>query len=254
MSISSETDINGLKKASEAVALTLKKMREYAKVGMSTLDLDEYGRICLKEFGARSAPKLTYGFPGWTCISVNHEAAHGIPSDKTLLKEGDLINIDVSAELGGYWADNGGSFVLGADIQKLSPLVEASKTILKNALAHVRDGFRINELGRFIQTEAHKKGFKVIKNLVGHGIGRSLHEDPKEIPCFYDVFNRKKFENNSVVAIETFISTGSSYVNQGADGWTLKTGDGSFVAQHEHTLIVTKNNPIILTEMNGIWN
>jgi methionyl aminopeptidase len=252
MSISSQIELAGMKAISEAVAVTLKEMRDYARVGMTTKELDEYGRTILERFGAKSAPKLTYGFPGWTCISVNNEIAHGIPSTATVLKEGDLVNVDVSAELEGFWSDNGGSFVLGEDLNKHNPLVEASKRILYKAIATVKPGMRIAELGKLIQSEAAGYGYKVIKNLVGHGIGRSLHEAPKEIPCYYDRLNTNRFQKNSVVAIETFISTGSSHAYDKGDGWTFVTRDGSFVAQHEHTLVIREDGALVLTESNGI--
>ena len=252
MSISSQTELTGMKAISEAVAITLKQMREYARIGMTTKELDEYGRTILEQFGAKSAPKLTYGFPGWTCISVNNEIAHGIPSTATVLKDGDLVNVDVSAELDGFWSDNGGSFVLGNDINNHNALVEASKEILHKAIATVKPGMRIAELGKMIQGEASRHGYKVIKNLVGHGIGRSLHEEPKEIPCYYDHFNTSRFRKNAVVAIETFISSGSSHAYDKGDGWTFVTRDGSFVAQHEHTLVITDEGALILTKSNGI--
>ena len=116
MSITREEELTGMKKASEAVALTLKEMQHFVQPGMTTKELDEYGAKILSSFGAKSAPHLTYGFPGWTCISVDNEFCHGIPSDKRILQEGDLINIDVSAELDGFWADNGASFVIGNGI------------------------------------------------------------------------------------------------------------------------------------------
>lgn len=254
MSISSQKELEGMQKVSEAVGLTLRRMREYARPGMSTKELDLYGASILKEFGARSAPFVTYSFPGHTCISINHEIAHGIPSEKVILKEGDLINIDVSAELGGYYSDNGGSFVLGEDIYRHGKLVDASREILFKAIQRIRGGVRIAELGRFIESEARKSGYRVIRNLVGHGIGRSLHEEPNEIPCFYDKFNFGRFRRNSVVAIETFISTKAIYAEDKGDGWTLVTNDGSFVAQHEHTILVTDTVPVVLTETNNIWN
>lgn len=254
MSITSTTDLLGIQKVSEAVGMTLKKMRDFAKPGMTAKELDEYGGQILNELGAKSAPKLTYGFPGWTCISLNREIAHGIPSDKKILKEGDLVNIDVSAELDGYWSDNGGSFVLGQDIHHHKPLVDASKQILYKAIQKIRGGIRIADIGRFIETEAKKSGYKVIKNLAGHGVGSSLHEEPHEIPCYYDKFNRARFRKNAVVAIETFISTHATYAHTQKDGWTLTANDGSFVAQHEHTIIVTDNKPEILTAKNEIWD
>lgn len=251
MSITSNTELEGIKKVSEAVGKVLRQMREYAQPGMTTSALDEYGGQLLEAAGVRSAPRLTYGFPGWTCISVNNEVAHGMPSNR-ILQEGDLVNVDVSGEMDGYWADNGGSFVLGEDLHQHAPLVNASMQILHKAIQHIRGGVKIAEIGRLIETEAKKAGYRVIKNLVGHGVGRSLHEAPKEIPCFYDRFNLDRFKKNSIVAIETFISTRATYAYNKGDGWTLVTNDGSFVAQHEHTIMITDGQPVILTQANGI--
>lgn len=254
MSITKESELTGMKKASEAVASTLKQMRDYAQPGMTTKQLDNYGAKILSDFGAKSAPYLTYGFPGWTCISVNNEFCHGIPSDNKILKEGDLVNIDVSAELDGFWSDNGNSFVLGEDINQHQKLVDTSKQILHKAINNIKGGVRISDIGYLIETEAKKHGYKVIKNLTGHGIGRSLHEEPGEIANYKDRFNLARFRKNAVVAIETFISTRSTYTETLNDGWTMVGDKGGFMAQHEHTIVVTDDKPIILTEMNGVWN
>jgi methionyl aminopeptidase len=255
MSITQESELTGLKIVSEAVAITLKEMRNYAQPGMTTKQLDEFGGQILKSLGARSAPRLTYGFPGWTCISVNQEICHGIPSEKKVLNEGDLVNIDVSAELNGFWSDNGGSFVLGRDLNHRQEIVNASKDILHRAINTIRGGVRISDIGFLIETEARKRGYKVIRNLTGHGVGRSLHEEPSEIENYRNKFNVKRFRKNTVVAIETFISTVSSYAETLEDGWTMVGDRGGFVAQHEHTIVVTDGAPIILTDMNGIfWN
>jgi methionyl aminopeptidase len=254
MSITKESELIGMQKASEAVAYTLKAMRDYAQPGMTTKQIDDYGANLLAEFGAKSAPYLTYGFPGFTCISVNNEFCHGIPSSKKVLKEGDLINIDVSAELDGYWSDNGASFVLGEDIHQHQQLVEASKQILHKAIYNIRGGVRISDIGHLIETEAKKLGYRVIKNLTGHGIGRSLHEAPSEIANYRDRYNFTRFKKNSVVAIETFIATTSTYAETLNDGWTMVGNKGGFMAQHEHTIVVTDGTPIILTAMNGLWN
>lgn len=253
MSITKESEWAGMRKISEAVGTTLCKMISHASPGMSTRELDEFGCKILNELGARSAPRLAYGFPGWTCISVNHEIAHGIPDDQKILKMGDLINIDVSAELDGYWSDNGGSFVLGEDVNKHQHLVDASKSILKKAINEIRGGVRISEIGHLIETEARKSGYQVIKNLAGHGVGRSLHEDPENILNYRDRFNRQRFRKNSVVAVETFISTASVLAVTMKDGWTLVGNRGGYVTQHEHTIVVTDGVPVILTEANGIW-
>jgi methionyl aminopeptidase len=254
MSITKEAELIGMQKASEAVAVTLKEMRNYARPGMTTKQLDSYGGQILNDLGAKSAPHLTYNFPGWTCISVNNEFCHGIPSHRKVLNEGDLINIDVSAELHGFWSDNGGSFVLGPDIHQHQKLIDASRQILHKAIHNIKGGVRISEIGFLIETEAKRKGYKVIRNLTGHGIGRGLHEEPGEIANYSDKFNRTRFKKNSVVAIETFITTTSTYAVTLNDGWTLVGNKGGFMAQHEHTIVVTDGIPIILTEMNGIWN
>jgi methionyl aminopeptidase len=253
MSISSAAELEGIQKISNAVATTLKQMREYAKPGMSAKELDEFGGQILNALGAKSAPKLTYGFPGWTCICVNHEVAHGIPSAEKIFKNGDLINIDVSAELNGFWSDNGGSFILGKDFNNHQKLVNASKNILQKAIYRIKTGVRISDIGRLIETEARKSGYRVIKNLAGHGVGRSLHEDPHEIVNWCDSSNKQKFRKNSVVAIETFIATHSTIAETGKDGWTLTGNKGGFVAQHEHTIMVTDGRPLILTTVNDIW-
>lgn len=254
MSITKESELAGMKKASEAVACALKQMRDYAQPGMTTKELDSFGGKILNDFGAKSAPALSYGFPGYTCISLNNEFCHGIPSDRKILCEGDLINIDVSAELDGFWSDNGGSFVLGTDVHQHQKLIEASRQILHKAIYKIKGGVRIADIGSLMETEAKKSGYKVIKNLTGHGIGRSLHEAPGEIANYRDRLNLTRFRKNSVVAIETFISTSSTYADTLPDGWTMVGNKGGFMAQHEHTIVVTDGEPIVLTAMNEIWN
>jgi len=254
MSISKESELLGMQKASNAVAYTLKQMINYAQPGMTTKELDNYGAKILSDFGAKSAPYLTYGFPGWNCISVNNEFCHGIPSEKRILQEGDLINVDVSAELNGFWSDNGASFVLGKDINQHQKLVDASKEILRKAISNIKGGIKISDIGHIMETEAKKRGFKVIKNLGGHGIGRSLHEQPDEIMNYKNRFDQRRFKKNSVVAIETFISTTSTYATELNDGWTMVGNKGGYMAQHEHTIIVTDGEPIILTKANKILN
>lgn len=252
MSIIGESDLRGMKRASEAVARTLFAMMQFVESGMSTLELDRYGESILKRFGARSAPRLAYNFPGCTCLSVNLEVAHGIPSERKVLQEGDLLNIDVSAERDGYWADNGASMVIGRDIHNHNMLIEASKDVLKESILSLYCGMQVAEIGSLIHEGARSKGYKVIRNLTGHGIGRKLHEAPREIANYCDPRNSETLAENAVVAIETFISDRSSYANVQSDGWTLTGDRGGYVAQHEHTVWVSTKGPVILTAENHI--
>jgi len=252
MIIKTEQELEGMKRVSEAVAITLQKMCNYAQIGRSTKDIDEYGRQLLEALGAKSAPFETYKFPGYSCISVNKEFAHGIPSDKVKLKNGDLINIDVSAELAGFWSDNGCSFVVGEDIQGVQPLIDTSKSILLEAIAQISGGVRIAEIGKLIEIKAKKAGYTVIRDLGGHGVGRSLNEEPDAIKNYYDRYDKRRFRKDAVVALETFISTKSAFIETAADGWAFTGNKGGFVAQHEHTILITSGKPIILTTANGL--
>ena len=254
MSIKNSSEMAGMKRVSEAVAVTLKEMQHHARPGMSTKELDDFGGEMLSSFGAKSAPFTTYRFPGYTCISINNEIAHGIPSHNKIIQEGDLVNIDVSAELDGYWSDNGGSFVAGRDIHNHQHLVNASKEILKKAISNIKGGVRLNEIGGLIEQEAKRSGYKVIRNLGGHGIGRGLHEQPDAILNYRDRYDRRRFMKNSVVAIETFITTASTLAIEYTDGFTLVGNKGGYAVQHEHTIVVTDNEPVILTHNNGLWN
>lgn len=252
MIVSKDIELDGLKKVSEAVAITLKKMKAFAKVGMTTKELDDYGKTILEHFGAQSAPFSSYGFPGCTCISINNEMAHGIPSTGKVLKEGDLLNIDISASLNGFYSDNGASFIVGQDVHHQQKLVDASIQALYEAISIIKGGVKIAEVGRAIERVARNNGFKVIRNLGGHGIGTRLHEEPDCILNYYDQYDNRRFKKNMVVAIETFLTTKSTLVHTAPDKWTLTGNNGGFCVQHEHTIVVTSDKPIVLTAMNGI--
>lgn len=252
MIIRTEGELKGVSEICGIVALTLKEMKGYARVGMTTKELDDFGTEILKGYGACSAPFETYKFPGCTCISINNEMAHGIPSSGRVLKNGDLVNIDVSASLNGFYGDNGASFILGDDIRNNGKLVEASVEALYKAISVIKGGVRISEVGRVIEKTAKGKCYNVIRNLGGHGVGRGLHEEPDYILNYYDRYDRRRFKTNSVVAIETFLASSSTSVNTLGNGWTLVGNRGGFCVQHEHTVLVTSGKPVILTAMNGI--
>ncbi|MBS7334522.1 type I methionyl aminopeptidase [Faecalibacter bovis] len=253
MIIETEEELIGMKAVSEAVAITLKEMKDYVKPGMSTLELDIYGSKILEKFGAKSAPYETYKFPGFTCLSVNEEICHGIPKADKIIMEGDVINIDVSAELNGFWADNGGSIVVGDDINGYQKIVDASISALQKAINAVKSGVKIADIGGIIEKEAKKHKFSVIENLTGHGVGRSLHEEPLDLLNFRDPDDKRRLRKNSVIALETFISENSYEAIEQADGWTMIGNEPGVFAQHEHTVLVTSEGPMILTHMNGNW-
>ena len=246
MTADSQKDIDYLKAIGRICAETLRKMMNATRAGMTTRELDEIGRAFLEAEGARSAPQLTYNYPAATCISVSPVIAHGIP-DKHVLREGELIHIDVSAELDGYYADTGASLVVSKRDRNLEKLLDTTKTALTKALRAAKAGNPLNGIGRTVEAEARKRGYNVIYDLTGHGIGRRLHENPKEILNFYNPGDRRVLHDGLVLAVEPFLTTGVGRTVQESDGWSIRTMDRAIAAQFEHTIVVTKNEPIILT-------
>ena len=246
MTVESEQDLTALREVGRIVATTLKQMLARVEPGMTTLELDHLGRELLEREGARSAPKVTYDFPGYTCISVNEEAAHGIPGAR-VIRAGDVVNIDVSAEKNGYFADTGGTCVVPPGDPVKERLLRATRQALKDATNAARADQPINSIGRAIQKVARRTGFKTIKNLSGHGVGRGLHEAPQEIHNYFEPRDRRHLREGMVLAIEPFLSTRARWVDELEDGWTLAAPPGNFSAQFEHTLVVTRGRPILLT-------
>ncbi|MEZ0230336.1 MAG: type I methionyl aminopeptidase [Planctomycetota bacterium] len=246
MSIDGPDDLAGLTRIGKVVALARDAMLAEVRAGISTAELDEVGRDVLVAHRARSAPRLAYNFPGWTCISVNDELAHGIPSRSKLLNEGDLVNIDVSAELDGYWADTGASAPVGKVAPRLLQLLEATREAQAQAMDRARAGKPLNVIGAAVEKLARKQGFRVVRNIGGHGVGRFIHEPP-HVPNTYDGRDRTVLHEGLVLTIEPFLTTRATVVEQAEDGWTLRTPDGSVGAQFEHTFVVTKDGPLVLT-------
>lgn len=246
MTVENQRDVEGILNAGRVVAAVRDAMLDALEPGMATGELDKLGSELLDNFGARSAPRVIYNFPGATCISINEEAAHGIPGARTI-RAGDVVNVDVSAELDGYFADTGATKVVPPITSTKARLCHATQLALEHALAEARAGVPVNRIGKAVQHVAKSHRFKVIKNLGGHGIGRSLHEEPEGIMSYYDPGDRRYLHAGQVIAIEPFLSTKSTYVNEMADGWTLVGGPTNLSAQYEHTIIVTKGAPIVAT-------
>jgi methionyl aminopeptidase len=246
MSINSEKDLEGLRKIGRIVARCLQHMQSKLEPGITTGELDAIGETFLAAHGARSAPKITYNFPGHTCISVNEEAAHGIPGAR-VLQAGDLVNIDVSAELEGYFADTGGSAIIPPESNLHLKICAVARKALESAMSVARAGARLNRIGYAIEAEAVRNGLTVIENIGSHGVGRALHEDPGFIAGYYDERDKRILRKNQVITIEPFISSGAREVFYKGDGWTLATNPGIFTAQYEHTLVITKGKPLVMT-------
>jgi methionyl aminopeptidase len=246
MTIETQADVDGLRRVGAIVSTVLRTMLDKMEPGMTTAELDDVGGRMLSSFGARSAPQVTYQFPGATCISINEEAAHGIPGARRI-QPGDLVNVDVSAELDGYFADTGGTRAVPPSTPVTTRLCHATRMALDAALGQARAGNRINQIGKAIERVAKAHGFKTIKNLAGHGVGRSLHEAPEGIVSYYDPRDTRVLQAGTVIAIEPFLSTKSTIVKELSDGWTLAGARGNLSAQFEHTLIVTRGAPIVVT-------
>ncbi len=246
LSIGSQKDILGLKKIGRIVALAVREIAKHIRPGITTAELDIIGKEFLEKHGAHSAPKLVYNFPGTTCISVNDEAAHGIPGNR-IIQAGDLVNVDVSAELDGYFADTGATIPVPPISPTNAKLCKCTQTALQHAIDTVRVGSPMNLIGRAIEQEANRCGFTIVENLTGHGVGKSIHEEPRGVLNFYDPDDRRRLTDGLVFTIEPFLSTGADHVITAPNGWTLKTPDGRLTAQYEHTIIMTRSAPIIVT-------
>ena len=247
MTVDSPLELESLRRIGTIVANTIQEMAARIEPGVTTLELDGIGARYLESYGAISAPRAVYNFPGTTCISVNHEIAHGIPSARRL-DQGDVVNIDVSAALDGYYADAGASFPVGEVDEETLTLCQAGKAACRAGLRAIKTKQRFSRLGRAMEREAHRRGFKVIKDLTGHGIGRSLHEEPKNVRSYYDPTDTRRMSEGLVFTIEPMLSRTAESSRQAADGWTLETEDESRVVQYEHTLVATKRGAIVLTK------
>lgn len=247
MIVKTEEEWQGLREIGAIVAHVRDTLIAQVREGITTLELDQMGGELLAKYGAESAPIKMYEFPGHTCISVNETVAHGIPGE-LVLKVGDIVNVDVSAYKNGFYADTGATTVVQPDSSPIKQrLLEAAEYAVDVSIKKARAGAKLNSIGAAVFRETRKRGFHIVQNLTGHGIGRSLHEDPEHIVSYYDPEDKTILEDGQVIALETFVSTGADHVVQGTDGWALMTTDGSLVAQFEHTVVVTKDKAVILT-------
>jgi methionyl aminopeptidase len=247
----SRREIELMRRAGQVACQILAKMREAAVPGMTTFELDELARVEMESAGAISGSRFypSYkpgeGYPGYTCISVNDEVVHGIPGGR-VLRPGDAVKLDVTADRDGYVADAARTVVLGPATPDASRLAAAARAAFQRALDFATAGRRIRELGRAVDTEARRHGARVIRELCGHGVGRKIHEPPS-IPNYYEPRCLARFTEGLVVTVEPILCAGSGQAHQTDDGWTVRTSDGSLAAHHEETLVITRGRPLILT-------
>jgi len=245
MSITSDQDWRGLREVGRVVRLTLDALAAHTAVGITTGELDRIALDVLEANRARSAPALTYKFPKTVLISVNDEIVHGIPGSRRL-GPGDIVKLDVTVEKGGYVADAARTVVLGGGTAEAHRLAACAEEAFAAALLVARAGNRVNEIGRAVEQVVTGGGFSVVKALEGHGVGRAIHEPPS-IPNWYNRRLRDVLTAGLVITIEPLIAAGGGEAYQDDDGWTILTNDGSIAAHHEHTLVITAAEPILLT-------
>jgi methionyl aminopeptidase len=245
MSITSTTELDGLRQVARVTRMTLDLLSRMVRPGVTTGELDRAATRLFAAHDARSAPAVVCGFPGTVLISVNDEVVHGIPGTRSI-NAGDIVKIDVTVEKGGYVADAARSVVVEPGTSTAQQLAACAKAAFEAGLAVARAGVRVNEIGRAVEREVRRRGFTVVAGLCGHGVGRTIHEEPT-VPNYYDRFQQDVLSEGLVITIEPMISAGSARVVQDSDGWTLRTADGSLSAHYEHTLVITRGAPIVLT-------
>lgn len=247
MSIETKQDWEGMARVGRVVGLTLRAMKERIQPGMTTAEVEGIASGVFAEHGARSAPRLVYGFPGTVLISVNDEAVHGIPGER-VLRPGDLVKLDVTAELDGYIADAAETVALPPVSPVGLRLAGCARSAFERALNGIRPGQPIREIGRAVESCVRRSGFRVIRELSSHGVGRSIHEWPT-VPNYYDARLAGRLSEGLVLTVEPIIAAGSGRVFLENDGWTIRTTDGSLAAHYEHTLVVMRGGPVLLTAL-----
>jgi len=250
MTIGSDDELEQLRKVGALVARTMNAMAALLQPGVTTAELDRFGREMLEREGARSAPEVTYGFPGATCISVFPDIAHGIPGERRI-EAGDLVNIDVSAELGGVFADTGGSFAVPPVAAKTAALCRDGRRAMWAGIRAVQPGRPLAAIGQAVQAFADRGRYTLIRNLTSHGVGRALHEEPREIATWAELDDGRRIGEGSVFTIEPFVSAGAQWAVETGDGWTLRSDTGDLAVQYEHTLVATRRGPVVVTLAEG---
>jgi methionyl aminopeptidase len=248
MTITSEEELERLKVIGRICAIARDTMATALEPGMTTRELDDIGRKVLEDHGARSAPEITYEFPGATCISVNEEVAHGIPGNR-VIAAGDLVNIDVSAEKDGIFADTGASYIVPPGTPRIEKLCRDGKKAMWAGIRAVKSGARLAEVGEANGKFAGSNGYTLLRNLASHGIGYTLHDEPGEIPTWPDRSERRRIGDGLVFTVEPFLSLGGQMAEEKSlsDPWTLVSVPAAPCVQYEHTVVATRRGAVVVT-------
>jgi methionyl aminopeptidase len=245
MSINTPEQLQKLRACGVIVAKALRAMAAQVRPGITTAELSEIGARVLEAHGAHSSPPMVYGFPGDVCISVNDEVVHGIPGGR-VVRPGDLVKLDLTAEKDGFHTDSAVSVEVDPVSGKAHELAHCAEKAFRQALEAARLGNRTKDIGRAVEREVRRRGFNVVSELGGHGIGRTIHESPS-VPNYADPQACAILTEGLVITIEPIIAAGSGRVSLDRDGWTVRTTDGTLSAHYEHTIVITKGEPILLT-------
>jgi methionyl aminopeptidase len=250
--LKTEAELERMRKPARITAEILAALREKARPGVTTADLDREAERLIVKSGARSAFKNyrvgNVVFPAVLCASVNDEIVHGIPSERRELTDGDIIGLDFGVQIDGYFADSAVTIGIGKIDEESERLIAATEASMLKGIEQACDGGRLGDIGSAVQDEAEAAGFSVVRDFVGHGIGRALHEDP-QVPNFGKRGRGRTITRGMVLAIEPMVNAGSPAVRVDDDGWTARTADGRRSAHFEHTVAVTKKGPEILTRI-----
>ena len=239
-------ELSLMKEACALSAQALQIAGEAVRPGVSTWEIDKIAHDYIVKHGGTPNFLGYHGYPATACISVNHQVIHGIPSKKVILKEGDIVSIDLGAMLHGYHGDNAATFAVGAVSPGAQRLMDVTEQALYKGIEAAISGGRIGDISAAVQQHAEEAGFSVVRQFVGHGVGRDLHEEP-EVPNFGKAGRGVRLIPGMTLAIEPMINMGTPGVRTLKDGWTVETADGSLSAHFEHTIAITSNGPVILT-------
>jgi methionyl aminopeptidase len=237
-----------MRRGGHILADVMDRLRTFVEPGMSTQEIDEDVEKFIVSRGASPAFKGYRGFPATVCISINEEVVHGIPSPKRKLREGDIVGLDLGCIVEGYYADCAITLPVGEVTARVQELLDVTRESLDKAIVQCRPGNRIGDVSHAVQTHCESHGFGVVRAFVGHGIGRSLHEDP-QVPNFGEAGTGKPLKAGMVLAIEPMVTMGTWEVRVLEDRWTAVTQDGSWAAHFEDTIAITDNGPEILTRV-----